>query len=170
MLSQSVQEALNNQINLEFASAYTYLAAAAHFEAVSLTGFATWMRRQYEEELTHALRLFDHMLDRNGRVKLDAIAQPKARFSSALEAFETALEHEQKVTAAIHNLYALAKNEKDYATEVMLEWFIREQVEEEKTVSLIVDQLKMAGDESAALLMLDQKYGQRGPDTMSEEE
>ncbi|MCS6910989.1 MAG: ferritin [Anaerolineales bacterium] len=170
MLSQSVQDALNNQINLEFASAYAYLAMSGYFESANLTGFASWMRIQYEEELTHALRLFDHMHDRGGTVRLDAIAEPKAKFKSALEAFEAALAHEQKVTASIHNLYALAAKENDYATQTMLQWFINEQVEEERSVGQVVDWLKMAGDSPVALLMLDQKLGQRGSEAEDEGE
>jgi ferritin len=170
MLSQSVQDALNNQINLEFASAYAYLAMSGYFESANLTGFAGWMRVQYQEELTHALRLFDHMHDRGGTVKLEAITEPKAKFKSALEAFEAALAHEQKVTASIHNLYALAAKENDYATQTMLQWFINEQVEEERNVGQVVDWLKMAGDSPVALLMLDQKLGQRGGETEAEGE
>lgn len=162
MLSQSIQDALNNQINLEFSSAYAYLAAAAHFESANLPGFAVWMRKQYEEEITHAMRLFDHMHDRGGRVALKAIAEPKAQFAKPLDAFEMALGHEQKVTASIHNLYALAAKENDYATQTMLQWFITEQVEEEKNVGQVVDWLKMAGDTPVAILMLDQKLGARG--------
>jgi ferritin len=168
MLSANIQTALNDQINLEFASAYAYLAASAHFESASLPGMATWMRQQYAEELTHALRLFDHMHDRGGAVALEAIAEPKAKFKTPVEAFETALKHEQRVTNSIHKLYALAKKEDDYATQVMLEWFIREQVEEEKNVSLVVDQLKMAGTDSAALLMMDDRLGARGGEAEGE--
>lgn len=162
MLSQAVQDALNNQINLEFSSAYAYLAASAHFENASLPGFATWMRKQYEEEILHAMRLFDHMHDRGGRAQLKAIAEPTGKFDKALDAFEMALKHEQKVTASIHNLYALAAKENDYATQAMLQWFINEQVEEEKNVGQVVDWLRMGGDSPVALLMLDQKLGARG--------
>ncbi len=168
MLSQSVRDALNNQINLEFSSAYAYLAASAYFESASLPGFAAWMRKQYEEEILHALRLFDHMHDRGGRAQLRAIAEPAGQFAKALDAFEMALGHEQKVTASIHNLYALAAKENDYATQTMLQWFINEQVEEEKNVGQVVDWLKMAGDSPVALLMLDQKLGQRGGEAEAE--
>jgi ferritin len=156
-----MQDALNNQINLEFSSAYAYLAMSGYFESANLTGFAGWMRTQYQEELTHALRLFDHMHDRGGTVKLEAITEPKAKFTSALEAFEAALKHEQKVTNSIHKLYALAAKEDDYATQTMLQWFINEQVEEEKNVAQVVDWLKMSGDSPVALLMLDQKLSGR---------
>lgn len=162
MISNTVRDALNAQINLEFSSAYAYLAAAAHFEAASLPGFAAWMRKQYEEEIAHAMRLFDHMHDRGGRVALAAITEPKADFAKPGDAFQMALGHEQKVTASIHNLYALAAKENDYATQTMLQWFINEQVEEEKNVGQVLDWLKMAGDSPVAVLMLDQKLGQRG--------
>jgi ferritin len=161
MLSPKVQEALNKQINLEFASAYAYLAMSAHFEAVNLAGFAGWMRTQYQEELLHALRLFDHMHDRGGAARLEAIPEPKGQYTTPLEAFETALKHEQKVTASIHQLYALAAKEDDYATQTMLQWFINEQVEEERNVNQAVDWLRMSGDSPVALLMLDQKFGAR---------
>ncbi len=162
MISSTIQAALNAQINLEFSSAYAYLAAAAHFEAGNLPGFAGWMRQQYAEEITHALRLFDHLHDRGGRVTLAAIAQPQAEFAQPRDAFQMALSHEQKVTASIHALYALAAKENDYATQTMLQWFVSEQVEEEKNVGQVLDWLKMAGDSPAALLMMDQKFGQRG--------
>lgn len=161
MISPAIQQALNDQINLEFSSAYAYLAMSGYFESANLPGFASWMRTQYQEELTHALRLFDHMHDRGGAVKLEAVAEPKGKFSTALEAFESALKHEQKVTASIHKLYALAAKEDDYATQTMLQWFINEQVEEEKNVGQAVDWLKISGDSPVALLMLDQKLGAR---------
>jgi ferritin len=161
MLSPAMQDALNHQINLEFSSAYAYLAMSGYFESANLTGFAGWMRTQYQEELLHALRLFDHMHDRGGTVKLEAITEPQAKFKTALEAFEAALKHEQRVTSSIHKLYALAAKEDDYATQTMLQWFINEQVEEEKNVGQAVDWLKISGDSPVALLMLDQKLGGR---------
>lgn len=157
MLSQSIQEALNQQINLELSSSYAYLAMAAYFESTNLTGFANWMRVQTQEENTHAMKLFDHMHDRGGKVVLQPIPQPQLDFNSPLEAFETALQHEEKVTAAINNLYDLASKANDHATQVMLQWFINEQVEEEKNAGQIVDRLKLAGDSAAALLILDQQ-------------
>jgi ferritin len=162
MLSQSMQDALNAQINLEFASAYAYLAASAHFETANLQGFAAWMRKQYEEELEHALRIFDHVHDRGGQARLAAIAEPRAEIAKPLDAFEMALKHEQKVTASIHSLVALANKEDDYATQAMLQWFVTEQVEEEKNVSQIVEWLKMAGASAGSILMLDHRLGKRG--------
>ena len=161
MLSAKVQDALNAQINLEFASSYHYLAMAAHFEATSLPGMAMWMKVQADEERDHAMRLFNHMCDRGGAVVLQAIESPRLEFDSPLSVFEASLENEQKVTTAINQLYALARAEDDYATQVMLQWFISEQVEEEKTAQQAIDQLRMAGNDPSAILMLDQKLGSR---------
>lgn len=161
MLSQKIQDALNAQINLELSSSYHYLAMAAYFESVSLPGMATWMKVQSEEERLHAMKLFDHMCDRGGTVVLQPIAQPQPRFDTALSVFESAMENEQKVTEAINTLYALAQQEQDYPSQVMLQWFISEQVEEEKTAQTAIDQLKMAGSDASALLMLDQQFGSR---------
>ncbi len=156
-----VLKALNEQIHMELESAYTYLAMAAHFEDRSLPGFAGWMRQQAREEVAHAMRLFEHVVDRSGRVVLKAVAQPPQDFGGPLEAFTSALEHEQKVTASIHELYELTTRERDFAAQVELQWFVNEQVEEEKTATDIVDRLRLAGDNDAALLLLDQQLGAR---------
>ncbi|MGH2541413.1 MAG: ferritin [Ardenticatenaceae bacterium] len=161
MLDEALQEALNNQINLEFESMYAYLSMAAHFEGVNLQGFARWMRFQSEEEQAHAMRLFDYVLERDGRVVLQAIKQPSAEFGSPIEVFRQALAHEQKVSRAIHDLYALAASESDYAAQAMLQWFIEEQVEEEDTARTIVAHLEMIGDDKAALFLLDRELGAR---------
>ncbi len=161
MLSKKIQDALNAQINLELSSSYHYLAMAAFFESTSLPGMATWMKVQSEEERLHAMKLFDHMCDRGGKVVLQPIAQPKLTFDTPLSVFEAALENEQKVTGAINSLYALAQQESDYPSQVLLQWFITEQVEEEKTAQTAIDQLKMAGSDASALLMLDQQFGGR---------
>jgi ferritin len=161
VLSQKIQDALNAQINLELSSSYHYLAMAAYFDSVSLPGMATWMKVQSEEERLHAMKLFDHMCDRGGTVVLQPIAQPRPTFDTALSVFEAALENEQKVTLAINSLYALAQQEQDYPSQVMLQWFITEQVEEEKTAQTAIDQLKMAGSDPSAILMLDQSFGGR---------
>lgn len=161
MLSKKIQDALNAQINLEMASFYSYLAMAAHFESASLPGMASWMRLQSEEERIHAMKLFDHMIDRGGSVTLAPIAQPKLTYDSPISVFEAAFGHEQKVTKAINALYALAQKESDYASQVMLQWFINEQVEEEKSAATAIDQLRMAGKDASALLMLDQMFGSR---------
>ena len=161
MLPKKVQDALNAQINLEMASFYSYLAMAAHFEAAALPGMASWMRLQSEEERVHAMKLFDHMIDRGGKVVLASIAQPTLAFDSPISVFEAALGHEQTVTGAINALYSLAQTENDYASQVMLQWFINEQVEEEKSAMIAIEQLRMAGSDPSALLMLDQMFGSR---------
>ena len=160
-MKQTVQDAVNEQIKHELSSAYVYLSMSAHFEAENLPGFARWMRVQAQEELGHAMRLFDYVNRRGGRVILQAVEQPPHNFSSPLSIFEHALEHETKVTQLIEQLYETAVQHKDYATQVEVQWFITEQVEEEDSAVLIVDQLKMAGDNRAALLMLDRQLGAR---------
>jgi ferritin len=157
-----MQEALNEQIQKEYHSSYLYLAMAAHFEASNLPGAAQWMRVQNQEELAHALKLFDHMVDRGGRVTLQAIPQPAVEYKSALDVFEKALAHEQFITAAIHKLYALALKEADYPAQVMLQWFVTEQVEEEKTAGEVVEQLKAVGESKNGLFMVDRGLGKRG--------
>lgn len=161
-ISTTMQEAINNQINAELYSSYLYLAMAAHFEAASLPGFANWMRIQAEEEREHAMKFFNFLLDRGGRVQLKAIDAPPAEFGDALSIFEEVLKHEQKVTGLIYKLYEQAGKENDYATQVMLHWFIDEQVEEEKNASEIVAQLKMLGEpQLGRLLQLDHRLGKR---------
>jgi ferritin len=160
-MKQAVQDAVNEQIKQELSSAYVYLSMSAHFEAENLPGFARWMRVQAQEELGHAMRLFDYMNQRGGRVILQAVEQPPHEFASPLSIFEQAQEHEAKVTDLIEELYEISMKHKDYATQVQLQWFITEQVEEEDSASLIVDQLKMAGNDRAALLILDRQLGAR---------
>ncbi len=161
MFPQALQEALNDQIRREFYAAYLYLSMAAYFEAMNLPGFAHWMRHQSEEEVEHAMRLFDFVNDRGGRVILQAIEQPPAEFESPLAAFEAALAHEQRVTRHINDIYELAVRENDYPTQVELHWFITEQVEEERTAAQIVEQLRMVGDQPVGLLMMDKMLGER---------
>jgi ferritin len=161
MLSRTVQEAMNEQIKNEFYSAYQYLSMAAYCESVNLPGFARWMRMQAREEVEHAMKLYDFILDRGGRVLLQAMDQPVADFGSPLEVFEQALEHEQRVTAMINGLYGLAVKENDYASQTFLQWFVTEQVEEEKNAGDVVETLRMIGDGSEALFLLDRELGQR---------
>lgn len=161
MLSEQVLQALNRQITYEYAASYTYLAMAAYFESLSLTGFAHWFRVQSEEEREHALRFFDYVNDRGGRVMLGAIDEPQNEFASPLDAFEHALAHEQRVTTSINSIYALAAQENDYATMSMLKWFIDEQVEEEKSVDEIIRHLKLVGDDGVGLLLLDRQLAER---------
>lgn len=162
MLTPRVQDALNEQIRHEFYSSFVYLSMAAHFDAENLPGFAAWMRAQAGEEHAHAMKLFDHILDRGGRVELRALAQPPVTFGAPVEVFQQALSHERAVTKSIHDLYALAVEEKDYPARVFLDWFVNEQVEEEKTAELIMEQLKRIGGDQPALLLLDRELGRRG--------
>ncbi len=161
MLNKTIQDALNEQIKNEFYSAYLYLSVSGYFESTNLPGFAGWMRAQYEEERAHGLKLFDFIIDREGRVLLRGIDAPPSDFKSPLDVFQQTLAHERKVTGMINALYALAVKETDYPTQVLLQWFISEQVEEEKASSIIVEQLKMIGDDGSALLLLDRELGGR---------
>jgi len=161
MFSAKMQQTMNDQIKYELESAYIYLSMAAYFESINLPGFAHWMRIQTGEEQEHAMKFFDFIYDRGGRVVLQAIPQPPADFASPLDAFEKALAHEQKVTGLINDLYALAVEEKDYASQTFLQWFVDEQVEEEKSAGDIVEMLKMIGDKGQALFMADRQLAQR---------
>lgn len=160
-MDKAIQEALNEQINAELHSAYTYLAMSAHFAEQDLDGFATWMRLQAQEEVGHAMKLYDYVIERGGHVGLEAVAAPARKLGTPLKIFETALAHEKKITGMIHALYELARKKKDYATEKRLDWFVTEQVEEEDNAGRAVEQLKRAGDSLSALLMLDQRFGAR---------
>lgn len=162
MLSKTLQDAINEQIKNELYSAYIYLAMSAHFEASNLPGFAGWMRQQSNEEVEHAMKFFDYINERGGRVTLKAIDQPPFEWKSPLQAFEQVYEHEQKVTGMINNLYALALKENDYPTQVLLHWYITEQVEEEKNSSEIVAQLQMIEQRGSAIFYLDHQLGKRG--------
>ncbi len=161
MMNEKVQEAINNQINAEIYSAYLYLSMAAYFDSISLEGFSNWMKIQAQEEMTHAMKFYDFVFERGGKVVMKAIEQPQAEFKSPLEVFEKTLEHEKEVTSLINNLYELAVREKDYPLESMLKWFIDEQVEEESTAANIVDKVKLAGDKGPGVYMLDKELGAR---------
>jgi ferritin len=161
MLSPAMQDALNGQITKEFYASQLYLAMSAYLEALNLKGFAHWMRVQSEEEREHALKLFDFILERGGSVELGALEQPPSEFGSPVEIFQASLGHERKVTASINDLYGRAAAENDYASQVFLQWFIEEQVEEEANASEMIDRLLMAGDNKAALLMLDTEMKSR---------
>lgn len=167
-LSAAMQKAINDQIRKEFASEYVYLAMSAWFAQQTLDGFANWMRIQAGEEHLHAMKLFDYVLDRGGKVVLQPIEAPVARWKTPLEVFEAARKHEAMVSASISALYASSVKELDYPTQAMLQWFLTEQVEEEKTSSAIVERVRMAGDNSSALLMLDRELGERGPGAEAE--
>ena len=160
-LSQTIQDAMNAQIQKELASAYLYLAMASFFSEANLNGFAQWMRIQAREERNHALKFFDYIHDRNAHAELEAIDKPTAKWASPLAAFEAARKHEEKVSASIRDIYDLAVKEKDYASQALLQWFIVEQVEEEKTGREIVDTLKLIGDDRAGLFIYDKELGKR---------
>jgi ferritin len=161
LLGTAIEEAMNEQIKNELFSAYQYLSMAAYCESENLPGFAQWMRAQSREEMEHAMKFYDFILERNGRVALRALDGPLVEFGSPLEVFEQALEHERRVTAMIDDLYALAVSENDYASQTFLQWFVTEQVEEEKNAGDVVETLKMVGDKSEALFLLDRELGQR---------
>ena len=160
-MSDALTDAYNRQINLEFASSHAYLQMAAYFSDLSLSGFEVWMRAQAEEEREHALKFYDFVLDRGNEVVLGTVDAPGSAPSSPLEAFEIALEQERTVTRAIGALLEQAQSEGDSASYPILQWFMTEQIEEEASVGEIVDQLRLAGDNPAALLMLDRQYAQR---------
>jgi ferritin len=161
MLKKTVETALNKQVNAELWSSYLYLAMEAHFRSINLNGFANWMRLQAQEELMHAMKIYDYIDERDGNITLTAIAAPKGTWKTPLDVFQNTLKHERKVTSLINNLTALAEKEKDYATKNFLEWFVDEQVEEESTASNIVEQIKLAGKSSGALFILDRELAQR---------
>ena len=161
MLSKTLEKALNVQINDEYYSAFLYLSMSSYFESVNLLGMAAWMRMQYEEEVMHGIKLFDMIVDMEGKIALKPIEGPPMEFKSPLDVFTKSLEHERKVTGMINKIYSLAREESNYAVQSALQWFIDEQVEEEKSALEIVQQLKMIGDETTPLLMLDGKLGSR---------
>ncbi len=160
-LSNKLEKALNDQINLELSSAYAYLGMAAYFEHTALTGFGKWMEIQSGEELGHANRFFKYIVERGGRVTLGPLAEPKCDYKSALDAFKTSLSHEQKVSAAICAIYELAVADKDYATVSFLKWFLDEQVEEERNVGDILSKLELVGDNTSGLYQIDREAARR---------
>ncbi len=161
MPTKAVQAAINDQIAMELESAHVYLSMAAYFDENNLPGFSHWMRMQYQEELGHAMKLFDFMLDNGGHIVLKALAKPPSQFKGALAVMKETLKHEQKVTGAITKLYELTVKEKDYPAQILLQWFISEQTEEEKTVGDIIAQMKMVGDSGSGLLLIDQHLAGR---------
>ncbi len=153
--------AFNKQINEELYSAYLYLAMSAAASAESLDGFANWLMIQAQEERDHAMGLYNHLLERGMNVQLAAIAAPEYKFAGAMDVLEKSLAHEQHITACIHNLYALAEEEKDYAARILLDWYVSEQVEEEDSLRRMIDQLKMVEAKEEGLYLFDQKLSER---------
>lgn len=160
-MNEQVLKALNEQIKHEFFSSFLYLSIASYFENIPLEGFSKWFRKQSQEEHEHAMKIYHYILDRNIHVDLQAIDKPPTKFNSIAEIFEVALEHERKVTQWIYQIYDLAVKEKDHATHVFLHWFITEQVEEEKNAQDNLDQIKLIGDDKAALFVLDQNFNKK---------
>lgn len=161
MLTERMENALNAQINAEMYSSYMYLAMAAYFEDKSLPGCAAWMKAQAQEELFHAMKFFDYVHERGGRVELQAIQTPPNEWTSVVAVFEDTLAHEQKVTALINDLVDLALELKDHATNNFLQWFVAEQVEEEESVKAVADKLKLMGEAAGGMFMIDRELGQR---------
>ncbi|MDH3457587.1 MAG: ferritin [Gemmatimonadota bacterium] len=164
MSKPAVAKAMNDQVAMEFHAAYLYLSMSAYLESQNLPGFAKWMRMQYQEEVVHALRFFDYLLEAGDKAELQAVAKPAATFKGPLDVFKKSLAHEKKVTASINKIYEAAVKSKDYPAQIMLQWFIDEQQEEERTVGEIIAQLEMVGGNGPALLMLDRELASRGPE------
>lgn len=161
MLTKRVQGAMNDQLQKELQSAYVYLGMSAYCEDQSLPGFASWLRRQFDEEQQHAFKFYNFIIDRGARVELKQLDAPPTSYASPLAVFETALEHERAVTKAINELYDLVAKEKDFASQAWLDWFATEQVEEEKTVGQIVDDLQRVGASDSGLFFLDKDLAGR---------
>jgi len=161
MLSEKMQEALNGQLNAELYSSYLYMSMNAYFKSINLDGFANWMHFQAQEELTHAMKFYDFIIQRGGKVRLQQVAAPPWEWDSPLGVFEATLEHEQKVTGLINALVDLALTEHDHATNIFLQWFVSEQVEEEESVGGVLEQLKLMGEAKGGLFMIDRELAKR---------
>jgi ferritin len=169
MLTEKMQKALNGQLNAELYSAYLYLSMNAYFKSVNLDGFANWMYYQAQEELEHSMKFYDFVIQRGGKAVLTQIEAPPTEWDSPLAVFEATLAHEQKVTGLINELVEIALGEHDHATNIFLQWFVSEQVEEEESVSGVLEQLKLMGDAQGGLFMIDRELAKRSPSAGSEE-
>lgn len=161
MISKKMAQALNEQINNEFYSAYLYLSMSAYFEEMSLKGLAKWMHLQAKEEINHGMKIFDFIIERDGKVILEKIDMPASTWKSPLAVFKAALEHEKKVTGMIYNLVDLAIKEKDYTTKSFLQWYLDEQVEEEAQVKEVIDKFTVIDECACGVLMIDKELGKR---------
>lgn len=161
MIKQEVLNAMNDQINYELESYYIYLSMAAYFSSLNLDGMAHWMRVQAHEEMIHAMKFFDHIIDRGGKVQLKDVKQLKTTWSNPKEAWDNAYEHEQLITSRINNLLAISRSNQDYASEPLLAWFVNEQIEEEVNTSKISQQMSLIKDDSQGLFMLDKELSTR---------
>ncbi len=164
MIEPTIEEALGKQINQEFTAAYNYLGMAAYFDSQSLDGFANWMQIQHDEEVAHGMRLFRYLLDRGGKIELKAIPAPQTDYANPIDVFERALEQEQDNSKSINTLYQQATEANDFTTKSHLQWFLDEQVEEEKSIEDIIAMLRLAKDDVSALLFLNDKLGNRAPE------
>jgi ferritin len=162
MISQAMVAALNHQIKHELYSSYLYLSMAGFCEQQGLGGFAHWMRIQTDEERTHAMKIYDYLVDNGAPVVLEAIEQPPASFGGPKKMFEAVLEHERSITQRIHNLMAQAKEEHDYRTDVFLQWFVSEQLEEEKNASDILQRIELVDERMSSVLWIDKELKKRG--------
>lgn len=161
MISKQMESAINAQINAEMYSSYLYLSMSAYFQSTNLSGFANWMKVQAQEEMTHAMKFYDYINERGGRVTLQTIEAPPKDWNSPLDVFNATLEHEQKVTSLINTLVDIAMEERDHATNIFLQWFVSEQVEEEDSADEILQKIKLMGDAPGGMFMLDNEMGQR---------
>ena len=161
MISEKMMNALNEQIKHEMQSAYLYFSMATYFETESWDGMANWMRMQADEEWAHSMRMYHHIMERDGKVKLNTLTAPQAEWASPLKAFKAAYKHEQFITSKIYELATLAREESDFAAEAMLQWFVNEQVEEEANAAKIVQMLERVGDNMNGMLMIDRQLGER---------
>ena len=169
MLTDKMQKALNGQMNAELYSSYLYLSMNAYFKSVNLDGFANWMYYQAQEELEHAMKFYDFICQRGGRVQLAQIEAPPSEWNSPLTVFEDTLAHEQKVTGLINELVEVANEERDHASQIFLQWFVSEQVEEEDSVGGVLEQLKLMGEAKGGLFMMDREMAKRRPSGGAEE-
>jgi ferritin len=163
MINKKMNDAFNKQINEEVYSSYLYLSMASHFDSLGLTGFSRWMKLQAQEEMFHAMKFYNHIVERGGKVELLAISEPGKTWNSALKVFEASLEHEKHITSCINKLMDLSLKENDYASRSMLQWFVDEQVEEEASFTEVLDKLKLIGDKGHMLYMIDKELSARQP-------
>ena len=161
MLTKRIEDELNAQINAEYWSAYFYLSMSAYLGNEGLADASSWFRVQYQEEISHALKFFDYIIERGGKVDLMPIPEVQSEWNGIIDIFEETLKHEQKVTSLINNLMDIAIEEKDHAAKSFLQWYVDEQVEEESGVQTILDQLKMVEGRGNGLFMIDKDLGQR---------
>ncbi|MEN8200847.1 MAG: ferritin [Thermodesulfobacteriota bacterium] len=160
-MKKKMEKALNKQVNAELYSSYLYLAMESYFQSISLSGFAKWMRGQVQEEMFHGMKIYDYIHERGGTTQFEAIAKPETQWKTPLAAFEHILEHEKKVTSLINDLIDVALDVRDHAAKAFLDWFIVEQVEEEATVGEVVDRLRLIGEDSSGLFLLDSELSKR---------